>query len=216
MISCFTQDDYRGRLDALARKDKRIREILGRIGYPPFWERPTGFEGLVRIILEQQVSLSSAFSVYQNLRGTVPAIIPEAIAAMGSEDFKPLGITRQKTRYIRLLACEILENNLDLDTLAALPDNAVKKRLTAITGIGPWTADIYLVMGLHRPDIFPVGDLALRNAMKDAGFAAQDDDHPALEKKARAFAPHRSLFSFLLWHWYIEQHNIKVPGQGRA
>ena len=211
-INTFSSQDYRARLDELAHGHAGIRRILDETGYPPFWERPAGFEGLVRIILEQQVSLSSAFSVYRKLKTALPELSPGAVGKLTDEGLRSFGITRQKARYIRILSEEIREGRLDLNALEALPDPEVKKQLTAITGIGPWTADIYLLMGLHRADIFPVGDLALRNAMKGAGFARPDDDHPTLEKKARVFSPHRSLFSFLLWHWYIRTHNIKLPG----
>ncbi|MCG8619248.1 MAG: hypothetical protein MI802_23750 [Desulfobacterales bacterium] len=210
-IDVFTSQDYKSRLDALAGAHDEIRKILEETGYPPFWERPTGFEGLVRIILEQQVSLPSAFSVYRKLKSALHDFNPESVIRLADEDLRSLGLTRQKSRYIRILAEEIMEGRLDLNTLEALPDHEVKKQLTAITGIGPWTADIYLLMGLHRADLFPVGDLALRNAMKGTGLAAPDDDHPTLERKAAAYAPHRSLFSFLLWHWYIKKQNIKLP-----
>ena len=211
MITCFSRDDFTGYLDALAGTDERIGEIIKATGYPPFQDRPGGFEGLVRIILEQQVSLSSAFSVFTSLKREI-RLTPEAVNNATDDQLRALGITRQKTRYIKLLAGEILENRLDLNTLATLPDREVKHRLTALTGIGPWTADIYLLMGLNRLDIFPVGDLALRKAMVSLEFASPGDDRQAMVEKARAFAPYRSMFSCLLWHWYICENKIKVPG----
>ncbi len=211
MISCFTPENFTVHLDALAGKDLRIREIIQSIGYPPFWDRPKGFEGLVRIILEQQVSLSSAFSVFKNLKQETRDLTPETINTMPDDHLRSLGITRQKTRYIKLLAKEISEKRLDLNALETLPDQEIRTRLTALTGIGPWTADIYLIMGMNRLDIFPVGDLALRKAMKALGFARPEDDHPTMEEKAKVFAPYRSMFSYMLWHWYICENKIKVP-----
>ncbi len=212
MISCFTREDFTTHLDVLAGKDDRIREIIRSIGYPPFWDRPKGFEGLVRIILEQQVSLSSAYSVFKALKKETRELSPETINTMLDDQLRSLGITRQKTRYIKLLANEILEKKLNLNALKTLSDQEIRTRLTALTGIGPWTADIYLLMGLNRLDIFPVGDLALRKAMKALGFANTEDDHQTMAKKAKAFAPYRSMFSYLLWHWYICENRIKVPG----
>jgi len=205
----FTQENYQSYCDILAGNDDRIKQIISTIGYPPFWKRQKGFEGLVRIILEQQVSLASAFAVYQKLK-RITSIVPENILKLSDKDFKACGFSRQKTRYVRILAQEIVKNRLDLPSLNTLPDETVREKLKTVTGIGDWSADIYLLFGLNRLDIFPVGDLALVKSMNHKGFIKKTDSKEAIIKTASAFKPFRSVFTMLMWHAYIVKNNIKV------
>lgn len=215
MIHTFTKETYHRDLDRLAQRNPRIRELLSAWGYPPFWSREKGFPGLVRIILEQQVSLISARATWHRLLEQIGPPTPEAVAAAGVHTLRSWGITRQKAGYLCGLAGQVLEagpGRLDLDGLDALPDEAVRDRLIRIKGIGPWTADIYLIMALNRRDIFPAGDLALQKAWVEFGFSAPPAISPAALQDATArFSPFRSLLACLLWHGYILHHRIR-PG----
>ena len=209
MITCFDENNYTAYIDILTGKDERLAAVTGRFGYPPFFERPKGYKGLVRIILEQQVSLASAYAVFKKLDAGVQRITPEHIQALSPDQIQAFGVTRQKTAYIKHLADEIMTGNLDLNMLETLSDKDAVKTLTAVKGIGPWTADIYLLMGLKRVDIFPAGDLALRQAMAQLNFCTAD--HEQAKAAAQEYAPYRSLFAFLLWHWYLRTKKIRPP-----
>src|SRR6185436_11652208 len=120
------------------------------------------------IILEQQVSLRSAEAAMGRLLAATGAATPKAIRATGETRLLAAGLTRQKTRYLLGLADDVLDGRLDLTALDELDDDAVRDRLGAVVGIGRWTSDIYLVMALRRPDIWPLGDLALASALRRA------------------------------------------------
>ncbi len=203
----FTQDNYKGFCDQLAQKDKHVYKILSKYGYPSVWERDKGFDGLVRIILEQQVSLASALAVYKKLKKTIQLVTPENMAKMTQADYKLCGFSRQKTAYVNNLALEILENDLDLDKLTHETDEIVRERLIKIKGIGNWTCDVYLLMCLNRLDIFPVGDLALINSMKENGMIDQKPSKEMILKVTKRFKPYRSIFAMILWHAYIQKRN---------
>jgi DNA-3-methyladenine glycosylase II len=188
---------------ALAATDADLAGIAERQGPPPLWNREPGFETLVRIILEQQVSLASAESALQRLVRAAGAVEPAAIAAAGEEALRAAGLTRQKARYLVGLAADILGGRLDLDAVANENDDRARSDLTSVVGIGRWTADIYLLMALGRPDVWPSGDLALAGAMRRAkrlpGLPARDEQ----ESIAEAWRPWRAVAARLLWHAYL-------------
>ncbi len=210
VINVFTQENYKDFCDQLAQKEKNIYQILKRYGYPPIWKREKGFGSLVRIILEQQVSLASALAVYKKLKKNLQAITPENIIQMTETDFKLCGFSQQKTAYVNNLAYEILEKGLDLDQLNRESDEIVRKKLIKIKGIGNWTCDVYLLMCLNRLDIFPIGDLALINCMKENGIIGQKPTKEEILKVTERFKPFRSVFAMILWHAYLEKRNAKI------
>ncbi len=210
MDTIFTKDTYKADCDILADRNPKIKTIIQDIGYPPFWERSADFDGLVRIILEQQVSLASAYAVYKKLLNRIDPITPRGIIGLSEIDFKSCGFSRQKMRYVTTLAREVVDHGLALKQLKQKSNGEIRTRLKAVTGIGDWTADIYLLMGLNRIDIFPVGDLALRKSLISNGFARQTDSRATLIKKTDRFSPYRSILTMILWHAYIIFHNIKV------
>lgn len=207
VYSNSTLSDY---CDLLADKDHRIKQILDTFGYPPFWERRTDFEGLVRIILEQQVSLASALAVYKKLKDRVGPITPERLMPLSDETFKSCGFSRQKTRYVRILAEEVQFNGLNLEHLQTEKEITIRDRLIRITGIGQWTCDIYLLLCLNRLDIFPTGDLALVKSMVENHFFDQPPAKEEILALTQAFKPYRSIFAILLWHSYIIRHKINI------
>lgn len=210
-IDRYTKETLNQFCDHLAAKDKRIRQIITDLGYPPFWHREPGFESLVKIILEQQVSLASAFSVHQKLQETLGAITPEAILNLTEDGFKRCGFSRQKKAYVLGLAEAVDCKRLNLDTLPDQDIDTIRTELTKLKGIGHWTTDVYLLSCLHKLDVFPIGDLALIKSMVQAGFIKEKESRESILRKTKKFQPYRSIFTVLLWHRYIRTNKIKVP-----
>ena len=188
---------------ALAAIDPDLAGIIERHGPPPLWGREPGFETLVRIILEQQISLASAEAALVRLVGATGAIEPAAIANAGEEALRAAGQTRQKSRYLVGLARDVLEGRLDLDAVAAADDDHARALLMRVVGIGRWTADIYLLMVLGRPDVWPSGDLALAGSMRRAKGLAALPTAADQEVIAEAWRPWRAVAARLLWHAYL-------------
>ena len=186
----------------LARRDPDLAAIHRAWGAPPMWGREEGFATLLHIILEQQVSLASARAAFARLQEAAP-VTPPHFLGFTDDDLKRFGFSRQKTRYGRLLAEALLAGEIDLSGLRHLPDEEVRARLTRLTGIGDWTADIYLLMALRRPDVWPAGDLALAVALQRVkGLSARPrpDDMKAL---AESWRPYRAVAARLLWQFYL-------------
>lgn len=197
----------------LAGRDVRLARILGMYGPPPLWAREPGFPTLLHIILEQQVSLASAKAAYDKLLLLASPLTPERFLALDDVALKGAGFSRQKTRYGRELAEAIGFGRLDLDYLQALDDEAVRGELMAVKGIGRWTADIYLLMALRRPDVWPRGDLALASAARRALSLSAVPGYGELEELADAWRPWRAVAARLLWHAYLSEKAQNRPAQ---
>ncbi len=203
MVQTFTAENFHAICDKLAGTDPDLALVLRKHGYPPFWARPNNYETLVHIILEQQVSLASALAALNKLREKVGAITPENVILLTDEEFRACYFSRQKTSYVRNLTGKILAEELNLLELAVLPDAAVRQQLTALKGIGNWTVDVYLIMVLHRLDIFPPGDLAAVNALKQLKTLPKDTPRETLLQIAADWQPYRTAATMLLWHYYL-------------
>ena len=166
------------------------------------WSRKPGFATLVQIILEQQVSLASARAVFARLNEALPALTPETFLALG-EELQPLGFSRQKTLYCRALAESVLTGVLDLKVLVRLDDEAVREELTQVKGIGRWTAEIYLMMALNRPDVWPIGDLAIVKAVQHIKGMTVAPSTEELERIGECWRPWRAVAARLLWQHYL-------------
>ena len=145
-------------LRILTDRDPALAQIVSRHGPPPLWARATGFPTLVHIILEQQVSLASARAAFDRLRTVCAPLTPERFLTLDDPTLRTIGFSRQKTRYCRHLAEALVQGHLKLATLTRMEDAQARQELMRIKGIGVWTADIYLLMALRRPDVWPVGD----------------------------------------------------------
>ena len=189
--------------EALAAIDPDLAGILARHGPPPLWARPPGFASLVAIILEQQVSLSSGAAALDRLERAAGRLDPAAVAVLGEERARIAGLTRQKARYVVGLAQRVVDGRLDPEALAAAPDDEVRARLTEAPGIGRWTADIYLLMALGRPDIWPEGDLALAAALRRLKSFDHLPDTATQRRVAERWRPWRAVGARLLWHAYL-------------
>jgi DNA-3-methyladenine glycosylase II len=187
----------------LAAADPDLAGILVRHGPPPLWAREPGFATLVAIILEQQVSLRSGAAALDRLALAAGGLTPDTVAALGEEQARAAGLTRQKARYVVGLAERVIDGDLDLDELAAAADDEVRARLVELPGIGRWTADIYLLMALGRPDIWPDGDHALGGAMRRAKRLDALPDAAAQRRIAEAWRPWRAVAARLLWQAYL-------------
>ena len=187
----------------LSARDGHLAGVVDRFGPPPLWARPPGFATLVRIILEQQVSLASGRAAYLRLQAAAGRVTPGRVARLSEARLRKSGLTRQKASYCRHLATCIVERTLSLDHLNHLDDHAVRSRLVQVPGIGPWTADIYLLMALRRPDIWPDGDLALAKAAHEVKRLRSRPSQEKLRRLAGAWAPWRAVGARILWHSYL-------------
>jgi len=208
-------------VEALAASDPDLAGIVARHGSPPLWNREPGFETLVQIVLEQQVSLGSALAAVGRLRtalGIDPSVplTPPAVIGLGEDPMRTAGLTRQKAGYLLGLASDLTSGRLDLEAVAAAPDEDARTALMTVAGIGRWTADIYLLMALGRPDVWPDGDLALAAAMRRAkGLAAL----PTREEQraiAAAWRPWRAVAARILWHAYLADAGLSRCRARRA
>ncbi len=200
----------------LSRRDAALATILKTIGPPPMWSRKAGFATLVHIILEQQVSLASARAAMVRLRAAVSPLTPPGFLELNDAALHTIGFSRQKTEYGRQLAQAIVDGRLDLARLGRMDDGAVRTELLKIKGIGDWTADIYLLMALGRPDIWPRGDLALAVAMQEVKHLAARPSPEELDALSADWRPWRAVAARMLWHHYLSGRAPQArPAAGR-
>ncbi|HSS19233.1 MAG TPA: hypothetical protein VLL54_04105 [Pyrinomonadaceae bacterium] len=187
----------------LAKRDPDLARIFKRLGPPPLWARPPGFATLVKIILEQQVSLASAASLFSRLHKGVVPFRPARMLELGEPHLKSLGLTRQKTAYCLHLARALEDKQLRLPKLSRMADEDVRITLTQLKGIGNWSADVYLLMVLRRPDVFPATDLALITAITKLRQLPARPAPDELLTMAEAWRPFRSVAARMLWQYYL-------------
>jgi DNA-3-methyladenine glycosylase II len=188
----------------LIARDKIFAGIFEKYGPPPGWSREPGFISLSKIILEQQVSLASANAHFQKLNTYINEFSPSNILKLTDEEMRACQISRQKAKYLRTLSTAISDGELDLLELPALSEQVIRTKLTAIKGIGHWTTDIYLMFCLQEKDIFPIGDIAVVNTVKELSGARTAEEILLLAEQWRPF---RSLAVFFLWHYYLKKRN---------
>jgi len=193
----------------LAARDNDLARLLETDGVPPLWARKPSFSTLIHIILEQQVSLTSALAMYRRLVDNLAPFTPNRFLEVGSSHLRSLGITRQKSAYCINVAEAILAGQLDLKAISQMDDIAAVGILTRIKGIGPWTAEIYLLTALRRPDIWPSRDIALTNTVRKVKELHEHPSPSTLSRVAEAWRPFRSVAARMLWHHYLSG---KTPG----
>ena len=199
----LTSASYRRALKTLAARDRDLAEIVEAHGPPPMWSRDPGFPTLVQIILEQQVSLASARAAFEKLEATLGGVSPEGLSSLGPDELRQVGFSRQKARYCRALAEAVTAGRFDIGGLSTLSDDDARAALMSQTGIGAWTADIYLLMALRRPDVWPTGDLALAKAARTVKQLDSVPDQRQLEELSELWRPWRAVAARLLWHQYL-------------
>ena len=208
-IVSFGEHNFRSLCNRLSSKDAGLRAIIEQYGYPPLWSRKLEFETLIHIILEQQVSLASAKAALDKLKEKIGKITPSKLMSLSDTELKACYFSRQKIVYSRALATAVLEKKLSIKQLEQLPDEAIRAKLTAIKGIGNWTVDVFLMMVLHRTDLFPVGDIALVNSCKHIRQLPMHTSKEEIFTIAAAWQPYRTIAAYLLWHAYIRRKNIR-------
>lgn len=197
-------------VEYLARLDTALAGVVREHGPPPLWAREPGYSTLIQIILEQQVSLASAKAAYAKLCLIANPLNPEIFLELDDRGLKEAGFSRQKMVYCRELSIAVLDGKLRLDELDRLNDDAVRKELVKHKGIGPWSADIYLLEALLRPDIWPVGDLALASSVKELKGLSRRPDEAELSQIGNSWRPWRAVAARILWHSYLSERGITM------
>lgn len=195
----------------LAESDPDLGGVLKRLGDPPMWGRNPGFPTLIQIILEQQVSLAAARTVYRRLTRELGAVTPEAVQSKQESGLRDFGLSRQKARYCYGLATRVLDGSLDLASVARGTDAVGRKTLLEVPGLGPWSVDIYYLMALRRPDVWPQGDLALASAIQDVKGLEVLPSRDEQQALACRWAPWRSVAARILWAHYLSARGQYQP-----
>ena len=199
----LTQASLATAVDELATRDADLAGIVARFGPPPLWDREPGFATLLHIVLEQQVSLASAAAAFDRLRVAADPLTPDRFLQLTDAELLAIGFSRQKARYGRALAAAIETGVLDLPALHESDDQAVHDALQAVPGIGPWTSTIYLLMVLGRPDVWPVGDIALAAAVGEVKGLDHRPGPAQMAELGESWRPWRSVAARLFWHDYL-------------
>jgi len=186
----------------LARKDKALARALDAIKKPHIRRRPGGFEGLFRIIVEQQVSVASAQAIWARCAATISPATPAAALAQGTDGLRGCGLSGPKVRYVLALAQAIEAGDLNIKSLPKMDDEAAAATLQTVTGIGPWTAAIYLLFCEGRADIWPPGDVALLGAYAGARKYGPKPVMKNLDERAVKWRPYRGVSAHILWTYY--------------
>lgn len=189
-------------IDTLIGLDPHLAAVVDRFGRPEVFRRPPTFATLVLLILEQQVSLSSAAAAYERLKQAVK-VEPESLLGLDDAMLREVGFSRQKVRYVRALAQAVISGDLVLARLADLADDEVRSALTSLPGIGPWTADVFLLSCLARPDVWPVGDRALQVGTTEVLRLETNPGPSELAQIGDRWRPFRSTAAQLVWHHYL-------------
>ena len=195
-------DDYARARRLLLRRDPVLAELIRKHGPCGLAaaQRSDHFSALVRAITGQQLSTKAAATIYARLAALMPdGVTPESLSALSDEQFRAVGMSRQKSAYFRDLSEKVLSGALPLDSLESMSDDEVIAALTQVKGIGRWSAEMFLMFRLHRPDVLPVGDLGIVNAVKNVYRLRRKPDADRIRKIGEAWRPYRSVASWYLW-----------------
>jgi DNA-3-methyladenine glycosylase II len=197
-----TEDDVRAGVRSLRRKCTIMRRAHDLSGDPPLRRNAGGFEGLARIIVGQQLSVASATAIWGRFEQTLRPLSAAKVLKASDETLRAVGMSGGKIRTLRAISTAVATRQLDLDALASAPDLTVHESLRQVSGIGPWTADIYLLFCLGRADAFAAGDLALQIAAAMAADQGPRLSLTELEEMSERWRPWRGVAARLLWHYY--------------
>jgi len=196
----LTDNGIKKSLDAIAATDTDVRRALGQVGYPESRRRPVGFETLLRIIIGQQVSVAAANAIHGRLLDALKGDVSAArLLRLRETTLKKAGLSAPKVRYTRCLARAIRDGDLDVGGLVELSDESASEQIQAVPGLGRWSAEVYLMFSLGRPDLWPHGDVG---AMRGLQWIRRLDARPTAREAdllAEEFAPHRSAMALLAW-----------------
>jgi DNA-3-methyladenine glycosylase II len=200
-------------LRTLSRRDADLARARRLSGPLPDRRRDPGLATLMRIVVEQQLSVASANAIWGRVIGAADPFTADAFLALQDGHLRTLGLSRPKALYCRELAAAVRDGRLDFVALDSMDDEAALAHLTAIKGIGRWTAEIYLLFALGRPDVWPAHDLALQAAVADLKGLDARPDWKAMDKLAEPWRPYRGTAARLLWRYYaaIKQQKRVTP-----
>jgi DNA-3-methyladenine glycosylase II len=210
MVTSFSDKNFKRICNKLTARDRHLAAIIKEHGYPPMWTRPNTFQTLVLTILEQQVSLAAAYAAFKKLKEKIGYVTPAKLLQLTDEEMRACYFTRQKMGYARGLAKAVLSKQIQLNKMAALPDEIVREKMIQLKGIGHWTIDVYLMHALQRTDLFPLGDIALVNSLKETKGLSKEVSKEKMLQIAEPWRPYRTIASMILWHSYIKRRNIKL------
>jgi DNA-3-methyladenine glycosylase II len=211
MVTRLEEITFREAVDLLASEEPVFAAVIDQHGAPPFWSRPAGFGTLVWLIMEQQVSLESGAAMYRRLHELLGMITPETVAASTESALRGIGVTRQKTAYLLELGRSVAGGDLDLDALAGMPFSEARDALLGVKGIGPWTADVYLLSALRFPDVFPLGDRALQVGAGEVLGMSTVPNRDELELLSLPWRPIRAAAARIIWHAYLGNRGRVEP-----
>jgi DNA-3-methyladenine glycosylase II len=209
-ILVFNENTFAGICRKLAKKDADLANIIMHHGLPPMWSRPNTFQSLILTILEQQVSLASAYAAFKKLKERIGYVTPGKILKLTDEELRDCYFSRQKIIYARELAKAVVSKQVKLKRFAVTPDEEIRKVMISIKGVGHWTIDVYLMHALQRTDLFPLGDIALVNSLKEVKQLPKDISKEEMLAIAESWRPYRTVASMILWHSYIKKRGIKL------
>ena len=195
----------------LAGEDPGLAGVIDAFGPPRFWQRPSGFSTLVWLIMEQQVSLESGAAMYRRLHRLLGSIDPAAFGATSEAELRGIGVTRQKAPYLIDLATRVASGDLDLDGMQGQSFGEARQILLSVNGIGPWTADAYLLSALRFPDVFPVGDRALQVGTAEVLGMSTVPREGELEIISAPWRPVRAAAARIIWHAYLARRGRTEP-----
>ena len=202
MTTAPPDESLRPALEALAQADADLAAAYRHCGLPPERRSAPGFPGLIRMIIGQQVSTASAAAIIARLEAKLPGLSAPAFLTLSDDDLRAVGFSRQKVRSGRALAEAIAGGGLDIDGLPHLDDDAAVAQLVQVPGIGRWTAEIYLLFALQRPDVWPADDLAVIKAVQAVKGLSARPGRKEMRALGEAWRPHRSAAARLFWHYY--------------
>lgn len=195
----------------LARRDPALREVRQRLGPPPLWRRPANFSTFIRIILEQQVSLAAAKTMFQRTELACGGRVTAArMQRLGDERLRQLGYSRQKAAYAQALVDDVVRRRFVIGRLAALPDEQVRAEIIRRRGLGSWSADVYLLMSLLRSDVLPVGDLGLIKGLGELDGLAYASA-AAIHQRTDLWRPYRAVGTRMIWQLYLANRKQAIP-----
>jgi DNA-3-methyladenine glycosylase II len=206
------ETDIRAGVKALRRKCPTMRHVHDTAGDPPLRRRPAGFEGLARVIVGQQLSIASAAAIWERTAAACQPFEPAALLSLADKDLAGAGLSRPKIRTLRAIA-NACSNGLDLAALESAGDAEIHAALTEVVGIGPWTADIYIMFCLGRADAWAPGDLALQIALQQALTLAERPGKDDMMALAERWRPWRGVAARMLWAYYaaLKAKGTAVP-----
>src|SRR6187551_2669646 len=212
MHQTFDSANFKKICNKLCRIDKDLHAIIREYGHPPMWTRPATFQTLILFILEQQVSLASAYAAFKKLKERIGYVTPSKILSLTDEELRSCYFSRQKIVYARELAKAVQSKQLSLKKFSNAHEDEIRIELKKVKGIGDWTVDVYLMHALQRSDLFPLGDIALVNSLKETKQLHPHTTKEKMIKIAEPWRPYRTVASMILWHSYIQKRGIKLQG----